>query len=97
MWNLLKFLVWTGLSVVLGVFLATHEIAGRTPVQHFQRAWKQSGASSKLDELRRDVQGAFEGAKDTVSTALDRKPKERHFPEEREAVNKLVAKRNEPK
>ena len=97
MWKLLKFLGWTGVAVWLGVVLATHEIRGRTPVQHLQRAWKHSGASPKIDELKKGIHGALDDAKDAVSTAWDKKPKERHSPEDRQAVNKLVAKRNESK
>ncbi len=94
MWKLLKFLLWTGLAVWVGILLATHEIASRTPVQHFQRAWKRNGASAKLDELKNGIHGVVDDAKDALSSAWDKKPKERHSPEDREAVNKLVAKGN---
>lgn len=97
MWKLLKFLVWTGFALWVGVLLATYEVHGRTPVQHLQRAWKHSGAAPKLDQLKKGIHGTLEDAKDSVSTAWDKKPKERHSAEDREAVNKLVAKRNEAK
>ncbi len=97
MWRLLKFLVWTGCAIGLGILLATTLVGGRTPVQHLQRAWKQHGFSSKIEELKTGVGNAVEDAKDSLTTALDKKPKERHSQEDREAVNKLVAKRNAEK
>lgn len=94
MWKMLKTLIWTGLAVGLGIFLATFEVGGRTPVQHFQRTWKQQGGAGKIDQLKNRIHGAVDDAKDALSSAWDTKPKERHSPEDREAINKLVAKRS---
>ncbi len=97
MWSLLKFLVWTGFAIWLGVFLATHEVGGRTPVQHLERVWKRHGFSAQVKDLKGHVHSAVEDAKDSISTVWDKKPRERHSAQDREAVNKLVAKRNEEK
>ena len=101
MWALLKFLVWTGFSIYLGVFAATRRVAGRTPVEHFERFWNAHGFSTKVNETVKDLKGHFstavEDSKDTVSTAWDNKPRERHSPEDRQAVDKLIAKRQEGK
>ncbi len=101
MWALLKFLVWTGFSIWLGVFAATRQIAGHTPVEHFERFWNKHGFSATVNEKVRELKGhlsaAVEDTKDSVSTVLDDKPRERHSREDRQAVDKLVAKRGERK
>ena len=75
--------------VALGAVLATVQVAGKTPLQH-------------LGEV---VTGPVWGAvKSGVETAYDKarvalasnKPVERHSPEDRDALNKLIAKRSTP-
>jgi hypothetical protein len=101
MWALLKFLVWTGFSIWLGVFAATRQVAGRTPVQYLERFWNQHGFSAKLNEKVKELKGHLsataEDTKDSVSTVWDKKPRERHSREDRQAVDKLIAKRQEQK
>lgn len=97
MWGLIKFVVWTGFAMWLGVFAATRPIAGRTPVEHFERFWNGHGLSGKvnghLKELKGKLSAAAEDAKDKASTAWDNTPRERHSREDRQAIDKLVAKR----
>jgi len=54
-----------------------------------------------VNETVKDLKGHFstavEDSKDTVSTVWDNKPRERHSPEDRQAVDKLIAKRQEGK
>jgi hypothetical protein len=97
MWKLLKFLVWTALATGLGIALATYEVGGKTPVQHFQRVWKQNGMATKLDGWKIGAREAFEDGKDSISRTWDKKPTERHSRADREAIEKLVAKRNQSK
>jgi hypothetical protein len=99
MWRLIKFLVWTGLSIWFGIFLATYHIGGRSPWQYIQAAWKQNGIgtriNSKVTDLKDGLQGALDSAKDHMTGDSEHKPKERHTQNEREALNKLIAKRQE--
>jgi hypothetical protein len=97
MWKFLKFLIWTGIAMSFGIALATYEVSGRTPVQHFQRAWKKNGAAAKLDGWKLGAIEALEDGKDAVSRAWDKEPKERHSREDRESIEKLIAKRNQSK
>ncbi|HYR56492.1 MAG TPA: hypothetical protein VEM39_10245 [Myxococcaceae bacterium] len=97
MWGLLKFLIWTGFAIWLGIFIATQPVAGHTPMQHLERVWKQHGFSAQVNNLKGRAQGAVEDAKDSLSTVWDKKPRERHTAQDRQAVNKLVAKRGEDK
>ncbi len=87
----LRFLIWTVLAVGLGVFLATFEIDGRTPLEHGQRFWKRKVSPSKLDQLKDKVGDTFSRAKDSLGK--ERLPTEHHTPEDRDALNKLIAKR----
>ena len=67
----LKFLVWTGCAVGLGIFLAKGEIDGRTPWS----TWSAPGASNvrrpRVDRLKDGLEDALEDAKDAVSRKTD--------------------------
>lgn len=77
----LKFLVWTAFSIGLGVFLASYEVGGRTPLEHATRAWKERGVGEALDR-----------AKDAVS-AQAKHPKEYYSSEDRAELNRLLGRR----
>ncbi len=83
----LKWLIWTVCAVALGVYLASGNIDGRTPLEHAQRAWKQTG----LDHTLEDAKDAVTDAKDKVAGKPAKPPRERITKDEREAVNRLIA------
>jgi hypothetical protein len=94
----LKWLVWTLCAVGLGVFLASGDVGGRTPLEHMERAWKQNVSPSKLDRVKDGLHDTFEDARDAVSDAKDKvsgkpakPPRERINSDDREAVNRLIA------
>ena len=98
----LKIAVWTVCCVALGIGLATVEVDGRTPVEHARRAWRHKVNPSKLDQLKDSLGETLDGAKDTLEGAKDAfskdpKPRERHSAEDREAINKLIARRGASK
>ena len=85
--GLLKRLVWAVGLVGLGAVLATAQVAGKTPLQHLGAVvtgpvWHgvKAGAEMAYDKAR--------------SFVLARKPVEHHSPEDRDALNKLIAKRS---
>lgn len=88
----IKWLLWTGCAVGLGVFLASYEVDGRTPLEHVQRAWKHNVNPSKLDRLKQGLDDAIEDAKDDLSSA--KRPREHHSPEDRLKLKKLIAERS---
>jgi len=98
MWALIKFLFWLACAMAFGVLLSTVRVGGKTPVQRLQEIWKTYGVSQKIEvgvgDLKEYVAGAIDNAKDKVTGDDKRKPSERHSPKEREAINKLVAKKN---
>jgi hypothetical protein len=97
-WLMLKairLLLWTGCCVGLGIALSTTHFDGKTPLEHMTRAWKTSPGPSKIEDLKNDVSDALEKAKDKLNDS--HKPKEHHTDKDREAVNKLIAKKSTEK
>lgn len=88
----LKLLFLSSLLVGLGIWMASYEVAGRTPLQHLQRAWRQNASPAKIEGLKRNVSDAIESAKTTVVSTRDPSPREHHSVEDRQAVNDLIAK-----
>jgi hypothetical protein len=89
MMKLLTILLWTAGAVALGIFLATSEIDGRTPLEHLQRAWKHNVNPSKIDRLKDGLRDALDDAKDHIS---DTKKPERYSDDERRAIDRIIAK-----
>ncbi|MBF5044498.1 hypothetical protein FGE12_19015 [Aggregicoccus sp. 17bor-14] len=94
----LKWLVWTACAVGLGVFLASGDVGGHTPLEHMERAWKRNVNPSKLDRVKDGLEDTYESAKDAVTDATDKvqgkpakPPRERISKDERDAVNRLIA------
>ena len=84
-----KTLVWTVCAVGFGIFLASYEVGGRTPLVHAQQAWKSSGGPVQLDGLKGRLGDAVENARDKL--AQESQPHEHHSAKDREALNKLIA------
>jgi hypothetical protein len=91
--DFLKFLVWTGCAVGLGVFLATGDIDGRTPLEHVQRAWKRHVEPSQVDRVKDGLRDALDEAKDAVkrTTKQATVPRERITQEDRAAIDRIIA------
>ncbi|KFE59823.1 hypothetical protein [Hyalangium minutum] len=96
--GVLKFLVWTACAVGVGIFLATGQIDGRTPLDHMQRAWKRNVRPSQVDRMRDSMdrvkdglEDALDEAKDAVGKKGEGAPRERITAEDREAVNRIIA------
>jgi hypothetical protein len=87
----IKFLLWTACTIGFGIFLATGDLAGKTPLEQLRRGWKEIDGAQKVDGLKRRAADAFEDAKDALSSGND--IHERHSPEAREGINRLIAKR----
>ncbi|MHB8874257.1 MAG: hypothetical protein ACYC8T_11270 [Myxococcaceae bacterium] len=82
----IRFVLWTSFAVAVGIFVASFPLSGKTPLQHAERAWKHEG-SPQLDSL-------IDQAKDVVAAGKDDKIRERHTPEDRDEVNRLISKRS---
>lgn len=87
----LKFIVWTACAVGLGIFLATGEVDGRTPLEHMERAWKRSVKPNAMDRVKDGLEDAYEDAKDAVARPTNAGPRERISAEDRAAVNRIIA------
>ncbi|OJT26052.1 hypothetical protein BO221_09485 [Archangium sp. Cb G35] len=90
----LKFLVWTGCAVGLGVFLAIGEIDGRTPMEYAQREWKRHVQPTKVEQVKDELRDALDDAKETVTRTTKKAaaaPRERITNEDRAAIDKIIA------
>lgn len=85
----MKTLGWIACGVALGIFLASYEVDGKTPLAHAQRAWKSSEGPAQINGLKDRLGSALEDARDTL--AQDARPHEHHSEEDRAAVKKLIA------
>ncbi|QRK04270.1 hypothetical protein JQX13_28820 [Archangium violaceum] len=78
--DFLKFLVWTGCAVGLGVFLATGSIEGRTPLEYAQLQWKRhvqpSEVDRQVDRVKDGVRDALDDAKDAVNRTTKKASKQ---------------------
>jgi hypothetical protein len=95
--GLLRFVLWTAFAMGLGVALATYPVGGEPLLYRFEAAWKHSEAPAKVDALKTEMVEKIEDAKDAMGTARDKTPRERHSEKDREALNKLIAKRGSTK
>ncbi|WNG45259.1 hypothetical protein F0U60_14925 [Archangium minus] len=105
--DFLKFLVWTGCAVGLGVFLATGNIDGRTPLEYVQRQWKRhvqpSEVDRQVDRMKDGVRDAIDEAKDAVNRTTKQTskqtpkqpaaaaPRERITNEDRAEIDRIIA------
>jgi hypothetical protein len=87
----IKFLLWTSCTIGFGIFLATGNLAGKTPLEQLRRGWKEIGGDQQVDGLKRRATDAYEDAKGALSSGND--IRERHTTEARESINRLIAKR----
>ena len=86
--GLLLRLCWAVGLVALGAVLATVQVDGKTSLQHLGAAV----TGPVWHALRTGVETAYDKARAALAT----KPVEHHSPEDREALNKLIAKRAAP-
>lgn len=93
--GIVRFIVWTACAVALGVCAASVEVGGHTPIEHAKRMWRQHGTPVRLDAIGEGVSDAIDDAKDAF--AKDAKPREKHSDADRDALNKLIAKRGAQK
>lgn len=92
----LSFLFWTTCSVGLGIWLATVPVGGRTPWEHTKHLWVETGISLPelpgLASLRAPKQ---QPPQHPAAGRAAPKIAERHTDQERDAVNRLIARGTE--
>lgn len=94
MFAFLRFVIWTAACIAMGVFFATYEVGGKTPLQYAEQYWKRSAPTlPSMDEVvKSGAGGVMDEAKKRLGVK-DEKPVEHHSSEDRDAVNRLIAKR----
>jgi hypothetical protein len=73
-----KFVIWTGFSIGLGLFLASYDVGGQTPLERVRRAVDSASVTS-----------AFERVKGSIGTQAGY-PQEHYSAEDRAEVNRLA-------
>ncbi len=91
----LKFVVWTACCIALGIYVSTARYEGGTPLEQLERVWRRHVPAEPVAALQSEVKGAVASARAAISPQA--RPSERHTPEDRAAVNKLIAKRTAPR
>jgi len=87
----LKTALWTLSAVGLGIFLATAEVDGRTPLEHMQRTWKHTVNPSQVDRLKDGLEDTLDDVKEKLGGASGKLPRERITASDRDAVNRVIA------
>lgn len=85
----LRRLGWAATLIALGAVMATVQVGGRTPLQHLGTAV----TGPLWQTVKSQAESLYDRARTVVSLG---KPVEHHSPEDREALNKLIAKRAQP-
>jgi hypothetical protein len=93
--GILKFLVWTACAVGLGVFLATVEVEGRTPVEYVRREWARQVPPNRVEQVTHSLRDALGDAEKTVKRtarqATAAGPRESITHEDRAAIDRIIA------
>ena len=87
--GLLRRLGWSVGFIALGAALATVDVGGKTPLQHLGAAV----TGPVWHAVKAGAETAYDKARGLVSLG---KPVEHHSPEDRDGLNKLIAKRGQP-
>ncbi len=90
--GILRTLIGAALCIGLGIFLGSHSFGGHTAVEHAERALEGKVKAPKLEEVKEGVEEAIDSAKKKLSAKADA-PTEKHTAEDRDAVNRLIARR----
>lgn len=80
MFRAIGFVIWTGLAIGFGAWMATAHVGTATPLEYASRVWEKTPLPEKIED-----------AKDALSSARDHQVRERHSDKDRDAVNKLIA------
>jgi hypothetical protein len=86
-----KIFLWTTACLGLGMWMASFDIGGRTPLEHMERAWKQT--TPKLDTVRMGAADLIGGAKRKAPTRVA--PAELHSKKDRDELEQIIAKRQQ--
>ena len=90
--GILRTLIGAALCIGLGIFLGSHSFSGHTAVEHAERALHGKVKAPKLEEVKENVEEAIDSAKKKLSAKEDG-PTEKHSTDDRDAVNRLIARR----
>lgn len=89
-----KFIVWTSLSIGIGVYVSTARYPNGTPLEQVERFVHRHLPPGQVESIKADVKTALDSA--TRRTLARREaPTERLTAPEREAVTRLISKKRD--
>ncbi len=86
----IKFIVWTSLSIGIGVYISTARYPNGTPLEQVERFFHRHLPPEKVESIEADVRTAIDSAA-RRTVARREPPTERHTAPEREAVTRLIS------
>jgi len=92
----IKFLVWTSLSIGIGVYISTARYPNGTPLEQVERFFHRHLPPGRMESLEADVKTAIDSAA-RRTVARREPPTERHTAQEREAVTRLASGKRAPR
>ncbi len=78
----------------IGVFLATGQIDGRTPLEYAQREWKRHVQPERVERVKDGLKDALDEAREAVGRTTKQAaaaPRERITNEDRAAIERIIA------
>jgi|CXWL01.1.fsa_nt_gi hypothetical protein len=91
--GLLRTTIWTLCAVAFGIFLARFSVNGKTLLERGESAWRDHSGPAKVEHVKEQIIDKVDDAKVAIKAKLENQPVESHSEKDRDAVNKLVAKR----
>ena len=91
--GVLRTTVWTLGAIGFGIFLARFSIGGKTILERGEAAWRGHSGPAQVEKVKEKISDTVDDAKVAIKAKLENQPVESHSEKDREAVNKLVAKR----
>lgn len=95
--QLLRTTIFTLCAVGFGIFLARFSVNGKTLLDHAESAWKRSSGPAKVEHIKDEVADKVADAKVAIKGKIASQPVESHSEKDREAINRIVAKRGAEK
>jgi len=93
MFGFIRFVLWTACAVAFGVFLATADLGGQTPLQRLQGLYAEK--QPELAKAKAKAGSLLEDARHTVGRRPQpaTRPTEQHSAQDKAAIDSLIAKR----
>jgi len=93
MFGFIRFVLWTACAVAFGIFLASADLGGQTPLQRLQGLYAEK--QPELQQAKAGAGSLLDDVKHTVGRRAQamQRPTEQHSATDKAAIESLIAKR----